>query len=116
MNRRKFIKLTGAAIALGSAPLATRALAAAQSPKPPPGGWGGITPDREFYVTSYDSTPRVDPKQGRLKIHGSVGNPVQLDLAGVKELTAIKETLTLECIGNPPNGSAIGNAVWSVPN
>lgn len=115
MNRRKFIKLTGAAIALGSAPLATRALAAVESAKPPAGGWGGITPNRDFYLTSYDSTPRVDPRTWRLKIRGLVANPAEFDLAAVKKLPSIKETLTLECIGNPPNGTAIGNAAWAGP-
>lgn len=115
MNRRKFVKLAGAAIALGGAPAAARALAAADSPKPPAGGWGGITPNADFYVTSYGSTPRVDPNQWRLKIHGLVANPLQLDLAAVKAMPPVKETLTLECIGNPPNGTAIGNAVWVGP-
>jgi DMSO/TMAO reductase YedYZ molybdopterin-dependent catalytic subunit len=115
MNRRKFIKLTGAALALGSAPAAARALTAANTAKPPAGGWGGITPNADFYVTSYGATPRVDPKQWRLKIRGLVANPVEFDLAAVKAMPPVKETLTLECIGNPPNGTAIGNAVWVGP-
>lgn len=114
MNRRKFIKLAGAAIALNSAPAATSVLAA-DTPKPPAGGWGGITPNADFYVTSYGSTPRVEPNHWRLKIHGLVANPLELDLAAVKAMPPVKETLTLECIGNPPNGTAIGNAAWVGP-
>jgi DMSO/TMAO reductase YedYZ molybdopterin-dependent catalytic subunit len=115
MNRRKFVKLAGAAIALGGAPAAARALAAAEAPKPPAGGWGGLTPNADFYVTSYGATPRVDPNRWRLKIHGLAANPLELDLATVKSLPPISETLTLECIGNPPNGTAIGNALWVGP-
>ncbi len=113
MNRRRFIRIAGGAIALAGAPAAARAIASADAPKAPAGGWGGFTPNADFYVTTYGSTPRVDAGQWRLKIHGLVKNSLELDLAAVKALPPVNETLTLECIGNPPNGTAIGNATWA---
>jgi DMSO/TMAO reductase YedYZ molybdopterin-dependent catalytic subunit len=113
MNRRKFLAIAGGALAIGATPAAVRALAAGV--KTPAGGWGGITPNADFYITSYGSTPRVDAGQWRLKIHGLVANPTELDMTAIKSMPAVKETLTLECIGNPPNGTAIGNAIWVGP-
>jgi DMSO/TMAO reductase YedYZ molybdopterin-dependent catalytic subunit len=115
MNRRRFIRSAGAAIALASAPAAARVMAAAGALKAPAGGWGGFTPNADFYVTTYGSTPRVDAGRWRLKIHGLVKSPLELDLAAVKALPPVNETLTLECIGNPPNGTLIGNASWVGP-
>jgi DMSO/TMAO reductase YedYZ molybdopterin-dependent catalytic subunit len=115
VNRRKFIRIAGAAIALAGAPTAARVMAAAGASEAPAGGWGGFTPNADFYVTTYGATPRVDAAQWRLKIHGLVKNPLELDLAAVKALPPVNETLTLECIGNPPNGTTIGNALWAGP-
>jgi DMSO/TMAO reductase YedYZ molybdopterin-dependent catalytic subunit len=116
MNRRKFIQIAGAAVALAGVPHAARAIASADVPKPPAGGWGGFTRNADFYVTTYGATPRVDPSLWRLKIHGLVKNSLELDLKAVKSLPPVNETLTLECIGNPPNGTVIGNARWVGPN
>jgi DMSO/TMAO reductase YedYZ molybdopterin-dependent catalytic subunit len=115
MRRRTFIRIAGGAIALASAPPAARALASAAAPQTPAGGWGGFTPNADFYVTTYGSTPRVDPSQWRLKIHGQVKNSLELNFAEIKALPPVNETLTLECIGNPPNGTLIGNAKWTGP-
>lgn len=116
MKRRKFLRLAGAAaMTLAGAPLAVQALADADASKPPAGGWGGLTPNADFYVTSYGGTPRVSAAQWRLKIRGLVKNPLVLDLAAVKAIPPIKQDLTLECIGNPPGGTAIGNAIWAGP-
>jgi len=50
MNRRKFLRFAGGALAIGSAPAAVRALAA--TAKAPDRGLGGFTPNADFYVTS----------------------------------------------------------------
>src|SRR5260370_24573629 len=115
MRRRRFIRIAGAAIALAGAPAAARAIASADIPEAPAGGWGGFTPNADFYVTTYGTTPRVDAGQWRLKIHGLVKNSLELDLAAVKAMPSINETLTLECIGNPPHGTVIGKASSARP-
>jgi len=116
MNRRKFIGLAGtAALALAGARLAGHAIDPAEVPEVPVGGWGGLTPNKDFYTYSYAGTQRVSPNSWRLKIHGLVANPFELDLAAIKALPSVTETLTLECISNPPGGPAISNASWVGP-
>ncbi len=72
-----------------------------------------ITPNDEFYITTYsDRRPDINADSFRLKIEGLVGRPYALSM---KELEAMKdktEFITLECIGNPVGGDAIGNALW----
>jgi DMSO/TMAO reductase YedYZ molybdopterin-dependent catalytic subunit len=109
MTRRRFVKLAGSAIALSRLPMAA-AVARAQTAAP--SSFGGPTPNSQFYVTSYGSTPAVDASRWRLKIGGLVKNPIELTYEQVKSLPALKEMMTLECISNPPDGSAISNAEW----
>ncbi|HKV55465.1 MAG TPA: molybdopterin-dependent oxidoreductase [Candidatus Binataceae bacterium] len=109
ISRRKFIGLASGTLALASAPLAARTFAADGGPR----SFGGLTPNRDFYVTSYGGTPRVDPREWRLKIHGLVEHPLTLTLADIQQLKPVRQTLTLECIGNPPDGDSIGNAEWT---
>ena len=65
MRRRRFIRLAGGAIALAGVPTAAWAIASADIPKAPAGGWGGFTPNADFYVTTYGMTPRIDAGQWR---------------------------------------------------
>jgi len=112
MTRRKFMRMAGSAVALAGIPLATR-IGRAATPAAPPGKFGGPTPNGDFYVTSYGDTPTVDVAKWTLKIHGLVDKPISLNMSDVVRLPHVQQTLTLECIGNPPNGSAIGNAEWT---
>jgi DMSO/TMAO reductase YedYZ molybdopterin-dependent catalytic subunit len=109
ITRRKFFRLAGSFVAIaGVAP----ALSAARAAQPAPAGFGGPTPNADFYVTSYGSTPAVDADAWRLRVSGLVANPVELSYSQIRSLAPISEMLTLECISNPPDGSAISNAVW----
>jgi hypothetical protein len=74
--------------------------------------FGGPTPNGTFYVTSYGNTPTVDGASYTLRVSGLVKSPLSLSMAEIEQMPAITETLTLECISNPPDGDAIGNAVW----
>ena len=108
MKRRDFIVLSAIAIASIDPRLAP-ALAA----EGPARSFGGPTPNDKFYVTSYGGTPAIDMDSWRLRISGSVKQPLVLTYADIRAMEPIKETLTLECISNPPNGDAISNAVWT---
>jgi len=108
ISRRRFLRLTGQAAAVATFPFASRIAIASDAPK-----YGGLTPNDKFYVTTYGATPTVDPAAWRLRIKGLVANPLELSYANIRSLAAINETLTLECIGNPPDGSSIGNAKWT---
>ena len=109
MTRRKFVRLAGTALALVNLPAAAK-LASAAAWAPPQ--FGGITPNDKFYLTSYGGTPLIDPATWSLKIKGLVENPLELSYADIRKLPMLKRRLTLECISNPPDGTAISNADW----
>jgi DMSO/TMAO reductase YedYZ molybdopterin-dependent catalytic subunit len=109
LSRRNFIRMASSALAMAGVPLARVAAGEDRGP----GKFGGLTPNRDFYVTSYGGTPRVDLNRWNLKIHGLVERPMAFTYAEVMRMPAVRQTLTLECIGNPPDGSAIGNAEWT---
>jgi DMSO/TMAO reductase YedYZ molybdopterin-dependent catalytic subunit len=109
MTRRKFVRLAGSAFVLANIPFAALAESA-------PGGraarYGGITPNSDFYITSYASTPRVDVRSWKFRIKGLVAHPLELSYEAIRAMPPVREMLTLECIGNPPGGDSIGNAEW----
>jgi DMSO/TMAO reductase YedYZ molybdopterin-dependent catalytic subunit len=109
MTRRKFVRLAGTALVLVNLPAAAKLASAAASAPP---RFGGITPNDKFYLTSYGGTPLIDPATWSLKIKGLVENPLELSYADIRKLPMLKQTLTLECISNPPDGTAISNADW----
>ena len=109
MTRRKFVRLAGTALALVNLPTAAKlASAGVRAPR----RVGGITPNDKFYVTSYGGTPLIDPATWSLNITGLVEHPLELSYADIRKLPPLKQTLTLECISNPPDGTAISNADW----
>jgi DMSO/TMAO reductase YedYZ molybdopterin-dependent catalytic subunit len=111
ITRRRFVILTASALAL-SQTLRLEKAALAQEIAKAVTRFGGLTPNDEFYVTSYGSTPAVDVRAYTLRINGLVRNPLELTMADITRMPSITEILTLECISNPPNGDAIGNAEW----
>ncbi len=103
------------AASAGALALIPRAARRALAAEPRQLAFGGPTPNADFYITSYGRTPTVDPASWRLQIKGLVQNPLELSYDDVKRLPPINETLTLECISNPPDGTAISNAKWVGP-
>jgi len=72
-----------------------------------------ITPNDEFYITTYsDAVPAVDASRFALRVEGLVEKPYTLGLKELEEMKDKTEFVTLECIGNPVGGDAIGNALW----
>ena len=72
-----------------------------------------ITPNQEFYITTYSTVePEIDPDKHRLRIEGLVGKPSVMTLKDLEALKDKEEFVTLQCIGNPVGGDAIGNALW----
>jgi DMSO/TMAO reductase YedYZ molybdopterin-dependent catalytic subunit len=109
MTRREFVRMAGSALALASLPTATKLATAAPQPQLQ---FGGPTPNDKFYLTSYGGTPLIDPATWRLKIKGLVENPLELSYGDIRRLPPLRQRLTLECISNAPDGTAIGNADW----
>ena len=112
LTRRKFLTAAGSALALASIPLSSRIARASTSPISKL-KFGGPTPNSRFYVTSYSSTPLVDVNSWNFSIRGMVENPLRFSYADIRKLPLVEQMLTLECISNPPDGTAISNAVWT---
>jgi DMSO/TMAO reductase YedYZ molybdopterin-dependent catalytic subunit len=112
MTRRKFVRIAGAALALANMPAATKLARAASDEPAAPFQIGGLTSNDKFYLTTYGGTPLIDPATWRLKISGLVENPLELSYGDIRKLPPHKQTLTLECISNAPDGTSIGNAEW----
>jgi DMSO/TMAO reductase YedYZ molybdopterin-dependent catalytic subunit len=103
------MRIAASTAAIAGMPVAARALDAAAVPD---AKYGGATPNAQFYVTSSGGTPKVEASAWRLKIHGQVANPITLTYAELRQMPAVTQMLTLECISNPPSGDAISNAQW----
>ena len=71
-----------------------------------------ITPNDEFYITSYRSPPFVPAEQWTLSIRGTVKSAFTLTYPELLAQPSIKEIVTLECVGNRVAGEAIGTAEW----
>jgi DMSO/TMAO reductase YedYZ molybdopterin-dependent catalytic subunit len=72
-----------------------------------------ITPNDEFYVTSYsEKVPRIDENKFRLAVAGLVEKPYNLGMNDLRAMKDKTEFVTLECIGNPVGGDSIGTALW----
>ncbi len=72
-----------------------------------------ITPNQEFYITTYSAKlPAISYDRHRLRIEGLVEKPYDLTMKEIEALTDKTEFVTLQCIGNPVGGDAIGNALW----
>ena len=59
-----------------------------------------VVPNRLFYVRSHFEVPEIDPGAWRLSVGGAVERPLELSLAGLKELPRREVAVTLECAGN----------------
>lgn len=74
-----------------------------------------VTPTEEFYVEDYSGPPE-SLKRGlrgwRLDVKGRIDRPLALDYERILSRPPAKRTVTINCIGNPVGGHAIGNAEW----
>ncbi len=71
-----------------------------------------ITSNADYYVTRIGRVPKVDPSSYRLEVKGLVLNPKEFTLDELYAMPAEDLPLTLECIGNSPNGPLLSTAVW----
>ena len=74
-----------------------------------------ITPTNEFYVEDYSGPPKSLKKglgDWKLSITGKVDHPLVLSYDDLIKRPSVKRIITLNCIGNPVAGHAIGNAEW----
>ena len=87
-----------------------------------------LTPVDAFFVRQHIPRPEhIDPAAYRLTVNGMVSKPLQLTLAGLRNLPQFTVTATLECTGNGRafyspkvpgiqwSRGAVGNAEWRGP-
>ncbi len=114
ISRRRFLSLSMGALALATvsparlsrAGLLERLFGGAGRETPP------ITPNRDFFITSYDLTPTISPERWTLNLRGLVRQPAELTYDDLLKQPQTRMISTLECIGNPVGGDTIGTAEW----
>jgi DMSO/TMAO reductase YedYZ molybdopterin-dependent catalytic subunit len=72
-----------------------------------------ITPNEEFYVTSYRSPPTIRLHDWSLSLKGLVERPATLTYEQLIERSAVSRIVTLECVGNTIGGESISTAEWT---
>ncbi len=71
-----------------------------------------ITPNDQFYITSYRTPPFILAENWTLSIKGLVKNPITISYPQLLARPKVSEIVTLECVGNGVAGEAIGTAEW----
>lgn len=71
-----------------------------------------ITPNDEFYVTSYRSPPTIRINDWSLSIAGLVDRPITLTYQQLIAKPSVSQIVTLECVGNTVAGEFISTAEW----
>jgi DMSO/TMAO reductase YedYZ molybdopterin-dependent catalytic subunit len=112
LSRRDVLKLAGGAALAAALPAPSLAGILDQLLRSPPRLRPALTPNDEFYVTSYRSPPDIRVNQWSLSVRGLVGKPVTLTYPQLLERPAVSEIVTLECVGNGVAADAISTARW----
>jgi len=71
-----------------------------------------LTPNKEFYLTKFNGTPKVNIKDWSLTLDGLVDHPLNLSYNDITSIPPVSSIVTLICIGNGIGGELIGNAEW----
>lgn len=81
--------------------------------RPPSKLTPAITPNDQFYVTSYRSPPAIRIHEWSLRVDGLVRTPLTLPYNDLLARPRVSQIVTLECVGNTVGGEFIGTAEWS---
>jgi DMSO/TMAO reductase YedYZ molybdopterin-dependent catalytic subunit len=82
-------------------------------PLPAGAGPGFVTANADFYrVDTALTLPRIDVGSWSLRVHGMVGQPVELSFADLLERPLIERHVTLNCVSNEVGGPYVGTARW----
>lgn len=115
LSRREVLKVAGVATMaslIQPLPAASGLLDRFLGPTPEAKPTPPITPNDEFYVTSYRSPPTVRLDSWELKIHGLVNRPLTMTYSEILARPSVIEIVTLECVGNTVGGEFISTALW----
>ncbi len=114
-SRRQFIQLTGGLAMASILPRPQLSMAAGMWAKlfgEPKRDIAPITPNDEFYITSYRTPPFLPAEQWALSVRGLVKRPFTLTYPQLIARPSVSKIVTLECVGNGIAGEAIGTAEW----
>jgi DMSO/TMAO reductase YedYZ molybdopterin-dependent catalytic subunit len=71
------------------------------------------TPNAKFYrVDTALVVPKVTPQEWKLRIHGMVDKPVEIDFKDLMSRPQLQRDITLICVSESVGGGYIGNARW----
>jgi len=71
-----------------------------------------ITTNDDYYVTRIGKIPEIDHETYRLEVTGLVDTSLSLSLDDLYAMELMDLPLTVECIGNSPQGPLLSTAVW----
>jgi DMSO/TMAO reductase YedYZ molybdopterin-dependent catalytic subunit len=71
-----------------------------------------ITPNKDYYITRINGIPKINGDTYTLEVKGLVENPGKFRLDDLYSQPMKELPLTVECIGNSPNGPLLSTAVW----
>lgn len=112
LSRRDFLMVAGGVAAASVAPASSFAGLLGDLFRPPARLRPPITPNDEFYVTSYRSPPDIRLNHWSLSIRGLVEQPIALTYPQLTTRPTVSEIVTLECVGNGLAADAISTAQW----
>lgn len=118
VDRRSILRLLGASIAtvIGASTVleVSEGVRGASSLHPPAHLPSPITPIDGFYVVAKDLFPvSVDSARWQIRVVGSSGRSLSLDLDQLRARPAAELVTTLTCISNPIGGDLLGTARWT---
>jgi DMSO/TMAO reductase YedYZ molybdopterin-dependent catalytic subunit len=115
LSRREVLKIAGVATVASVAtptPVVADLLNRLLGMEPAARPTSPITPNDEFYVTSYRSPPAVRVDDWGLSVRGLVARPITFGYSELLARPAVKQIVTLECVGNTVGGEYISTAEW----
>jgi DMSO/TMAO reductase YedYZ molybdopterin-dependent catalytic subunit len=71
-----------------------------------------ITANEDYYVTRIGDVPEIDGESYRLEIKGLIKNPQSFTVDELYSMEMEELPLTVECIGNSPQGPLLSTAIW----
>jgi len=112
-SRRTFLKSVGSLLLVSALPVPSLAgLLDRVFGNPEPKATKPITPNDEFYVTSYRSPPTIRVGDWSLAVTGLVARPIVLAYEDLVGRPTVSQIVTLECVGNTVAGEFISTANW----
>lgn len=112
-SRRTFLKVAGSLLLASALPVPSLAgLLDRVFGHSEPKATKPITPNDEFYVTSYRSPPTIRVGEWSLSVTGLVAWPMVLTYEQLVDRPTVSQIVTLECVGNTVAGEFISTAEW----